>query len=221
MSLIMVINDADFVMVSVDRTTVPALDEDYYCPSSKTSKTDFGLVTTFGDAHLGLMIRQKQLNTDVADQAEFAGIIEDECNAFIEKFPEREQDMNSCGTLVTYCAVGIHGNKTQSEWLMSATCMEKLIDLDGVQGGFWCDSKAGRKVIKRQLNKLSKHMANIRTDSRISRIREYAKLMTKLHKEVSQVSTCATPECDIAVQMDNNAVWACRKIDGEYRLIEF
>jgi hypothetical protein len=222
MSLIMVINDSDFVMVSVDRTTIPTtLDENYYCPSSKISKTPFGLAATFGDAHLGLMTRQKLMSTEVADQEEFAHIILDQWNTFIEELPEREEDMDYCGAVVTYCTVGIHGQRTQGEFMIPPSALDKLIEVDGVHGGFWCDSNAGRRVIRRRLAKLTEHLANIRTDSRISRIREYAKLMTKLHKEVSKISTSATPECDIAVQMDNNAVWACRKIDGEFRLIEF
>lgn len=222
MPLLMVINQGDFVMLSVDRSAALSTDDDLFCLStSKIIQTPFGMAVTYGDPHLGQMTRDRLAQSEIAEPSQLEAIILDERLRFINELPE-EEDLSDSGVIVTYTTVGSEGSLTRSQWLQPLEDAEAVTDTGDSATCFSGSLKKKRKNGDLMLLNLHKGIEKINPNKPLAkRVRQCAKLLAKLNMKMSKISPDIAPGCDIAVQLNDNSVWSCMYIDGALRLVDF
>lgn len=224
MSLIMTINDGDFVMLCADRTAHPIEDSGlHYTSTSKIIPTSFGLLATFGDEDLAISTRARIREAAVVDPDRINDLIVEERNEFCKRFPELKDEMICSGAVVAFSSVDLEGNQTylHTRVLEHAFEPDQLSD-DLGEWFYYCGNFKHNKKIQGFMDAFHRGAEKLRAkSSRAERIRRCAKLMTNIHKEISRLTPSMSIKCDIAVQLDDNSAWECKKIDGEFRLIDF
>lgn len=217
MTMIMVINEEDFVMVSADhRVTIrdEGVPDTYEDTSHKIVATPFGLVTTFGAEDLGDSIKECLKSAEIVEAFDIQELILAERQAFAERSPECVDDLKCAGVVATYCFANHSGVATQSRWLhphINEHVLTKTGRLNAIFPG---------DLAQHFMMRLTEGMVDIwPLEDRESKINLCAALLTRINAEVHAMSPKVSPGCDIAVQLEDNSIWSCQQQGERFGLV--
>jgi hypothetical protein len=217
MSLIMVINEEDFVMLSADhRVTIggEGIPDTYEDTCHKIVATPFGLVTTFGAEDLGDSIKERLKTAEIVEAFDIQEMIIEERAAFAELSPECTDDLKCAGVVATYCFANHSGVVTQSRWL------HPHINDRGLTKTGRLNAIIPADVAQHFMMRLTEGMVDIwPLEDRESKIHLCAALLTRINAEVHAMSPKVSPGCDIAVQLEDNSIWSCQPQGDRFELI--
>lgn len=217
MTLIMVINEEDFVMLSADhRVTIrgEGSTDTYEDTCHKIVATPFGLVTTFGDEDLGDSIKERLKTADIVEAFDIQEMILEERAAFAQSLPECVDELKRAGVVATYCFANQNGVVTQSRWLHPHINDRGLTKTGRLNATFPAD------VAQHFMMMLAEGMVDIwPLEDRESKINLCAALLTRINAEVHTMSPKVSASCDIAVQLEDNSVWSCQPQGDRFELV--